>query len=116
MFESECKQCDGGYYCDVSGLFNMIVQCVEGYYCQSGVNIVVLSNNNIGFGGKMIGLQRDNLEFWVKMVGDIKGYLQDWQLRKQIGKIRIFVYINVLLQMQDLYYKEYDFIIKIYEE
>lgn len=56
MSESECKQCDGGYYCDVPGLSNMTAQCAEGYYCQSGVNTAAPNNNNTGFGGKMIGL------------------------------------------------------------
>lgn len=53
MAESECKPCDGGYYCDVPGLSNVTAPCAEGYYCQSGVDTAAPSNNNTGFGGKM---------------------------------------------------------------
>lgn len=49
--ETECTQCDGGYYCDVPGRYNVAGPCSPGYYCQSGVNTAAPSNNNTGFGG-----------------------------------------------------------------
>jgi len=51
MAESECEQCDGGYYCDVAGLFNMTGPCAAGYYCQSGVNTATPSSGFTGSGG-----------------------------------------------------------------
>ena len=63
MSESECKQCDGGYYCDVPGLSNVTAQCAEGYYCQSGVDTAAPSNNNTGFGGKEMEFQISGLYY-----------------------------------------------------
>lgn len=35
---TQCKDCDGGYYCSVEGATNMTGPCDPGYYCQSGVD------------------------------------------------------------------------------
>ena len=48
--ESQCTQCDGGYYCGETGASNMTGECYPGYYCQYGVDTPA-PNNNTGFGG-----------------------------------------------------------------
>lgn len=35
---TQCKDCDGGYYCSVEGATNVTGPCDPGYYCQSGVD------------------------------------------------------------------------------
>lgn len=50
---SECTQCDGGFYCDTPGQYNVSGTCAPGYYCQGGVNTATPNNNNnTGFGGE----------------------------------------------------------------
>ena len=39
-FESECQDCTGGKYCDVTNLTAPVGDCSAGYYCTIGVNVV----------------------------------------------------------------------------
>ena len=52
--ESECTQCDGGYYCDSMGMDSVGPECYAGYYCREGVNTPAPSENNTGDGRKIL--------------------------------------------------------------
>ena len=34
----QCKDCDGGFYCDMEAATNVSGMCMAGYYCESGVD------------------------------------------------------------------------------
>ena len=34
----QCRDCDGGFYCDVEAATNYTAECFAGYYCESGVD------------------------------------------------------------------------------
>ena len=48
---SECQDCTGGKYCDVSNLTAPVADCDAGYYCTLGVNLATPDGvNNTGTG------------------------------------------------------------------
>ncbi len=34
----QCRDCDGGFYCDVEAATNVSGVCMAGYYCESGID------------------------------------------------------------------------------
>ena len=48
----ECTQCDPGYYCSETGIWNVTGPCDPGYYCEIGVDTPAPNNNNTGLGGE----------------------------------------------------------------
>lgn len=48
---TECTQCDGGFYCDVTNLTAVAGQCTAGYFCRSGSDDMTPSGATSGDAG-----------------------------------------------------------------